>query len=97
MAGSPPPEDAPSPEAQDQQAVDASFEASPSGTVLCGFPIPGFSFSLSFNLPAFPFTFPPQFSLPLSLSCDLAQTFDEPDGGGRVGDLGLDADPEYDV
>ena len=96
MAGSPPPEDAPSPEAQDQSAVDASFEPTDSGISLCGFAIPGFAFNLAFNIPFPPaFDFPPPFSLPLAIPCPLALAEDAPDGGGRVGDLGLDADPEF--
>lgn len=94
--GSPPPEDAPEPSAQDAATAEATFEAAPSGaTLLCGFPIPGFTFNLNFKIPGFDFAFPPTFFFALSLKCDLSDPIDADFGGGRVGDEGLDADPEF--
>lgn len=93
-----PPRDAPLPEVQTQAAIDASFEPSPTGAQLCGFGIPGFSFSIS--IPGFVFPppgFPPVLNLALALNCDLDNPIDAEVsfGGGRVSQQ--DPDPDEDV
>lgn len=99
--GFPPPTDAPTPTEQDAAEAAASFAPSPSGESLCGFAFPG--------LPAFPpsfnFSFPPDFGFPpawafppLPTLCDLANALGSVAfGGGRVGTLGLEKDPEYET
>ncbi len=97
MAGSPPPVDAPPPEEQEAEAADASFADSPSGSELCGFPttLPAIQLPPAFALPAIDFENPFQFDFALQLKCDLEDPVDAPDGGGRVGDTGLQDDPDY--
>lgn len=96
--GVPPPPDAPSLPEQQSFAISASFETAPIGIEICGFPIviPPFGFNLSF-LFKFPpsFDFPPAFPFFLPMICDLAVALIPKPGGGRVGDVGLDADPEF--
>jgi len=88
--GTAPPIDYPAPEAQGEAALEASFEPSPSGPLLCGFGVP--FFALSLRLPSFQFPpagFPPQLSLGLALRCDLSQPFaaSASFGGGRVSNV----------
>ena len=90
--GVPPPPDAPDVPTQDAVSLSASFETSPSGFEICGFKIPGFSFSLNFSIPFPSFDFPPMLFFSIALTCDLANPIQVE---GRVGDLGLDADPEF--
>ena len=94
--GSPPPQDAPPPEKQSAISASASFEPSPSGSSLCGFGIPGFSFGIGIRFPGFP-EFPPKFSFGLQLKCDLSDPIDGHVGfgGGRVGTR--DPDPDESV
>jgi len=96
--GFPPPVDAPLLPEQTQASVDASFIPAPTGPLLCGFGIPGFTFNISFRLPGFPsFDFPPLFFFGLSFKCDLSNPIDADFGfgGGRTGTTGLDDDPEF--
>lgn len=85
--GSPPIPDAPPPDVQDRQVVDAGFKPSPTGATLCGFGLPIFFFNV--NLPSFkfpPFPFPPNFNVSLQLNCDLSNPIDAEVsfGGGRA-------------
>lgn len=82
-----PPKDAPPPEEQDQDIVNAGFSnTDETGNAICGFGIPTFFFSV--NLPDF--GFPPQlpqFQFSISLNCDIGNPVDASVGfgGGRVG------------
>ena len=93
--GFPPPKDAPSPEEQDQSAIDAGFEPSPTGSTLCGFGFP--RFNLSINLPgfAFPDIAFPNLSLAIGLNCDLSEPFTAEFGGGRVPNYDADQDDAF--
>lgn len=95
--GVPPPPDAPDLPEQNAITFSASFEQAPIGIDICGFPItiPGFGLNLSFSIPFPSFDFPPAFPFFLPTICDLAQALAPKAGGGRVGDPGLDADPEF--
>lgn len=90
-----PPKDLPPPSEQDAIDAEATFEPSPTGATLCGFGIPGFSFSLS--LPGFQFPppgFPPTFNFAIGLNCSLSEPFDAEFsfGGGRVSNYDPDAE-----
>jgi hypothetical protein len=94
-----PPVDAPPPAEQDAVTADAGFAPSPSGSSICGFGFPTFSFNFSFHFPKFPpFDFPPSFNFFLALNCDLSDPFEAKFafGGGRVPTGGdPDVDPEF--
>ena len=94
MAGVPPPPDAPPLEAQISVSLSLSFDPGLSGLEICGFAIPGFSFSLSFSLELIlpDFDFPPSLFFALSLPCGLGIALSLPSGGGRAGTLGLEVD-----
>jgi hypothetical protein len=94
--GSPPPEDAPSPEEQDAATVDAGFEPSPTGATLCGFGIPIFFFGLNLKIPGLSAEFP-SFDFFIALNCDLSDPIDGDFafGGGRVGSSDVDSDDEF--
>lgn len=93
-----PPEDAPSPAAQNAAGVDASFAPAPDGASLCGFAVPSFTFGIKFpGIPKFPpFDFPPQFNYGLALNCDLSNPISAKFGfgGGRVSQSDPDSDPD---
>lgn len=95
--GVPPPPDALDLPAQNAITISASFETPPIGISICGFPltIPPFGFNVSFSIPIPEFQFPPPFPFFLPMLCDLINPIASKYGGGRVGDPGLDADPEY--
>lgn len=97
--GSPPPEDGPPLEEQEQQVIDAGFEPAPTGSALCGFAIPPLFF-FNLNIPAIPPLpdFPPLLFFALSLNCDLDNPLDADlsFGGGRVSQVDSDADPDDD-
>lgn len=88
MAGSPPPPDAPSPDAQDAVSLDAGFQPGPAAADLCGFKFPPsfkFKFGLNLNI-----QFPPPIPIPrigIGISCDLNNPIDVSAslefGGGR--------------
>lgn len=82
-----PPEDAPPPEEQDQDVVDAGFEEGPPVAEICGFVIPSFNFSLTLNIPFPDIDFPPKFFFSLGINCDADNPFDISGGvewgGGR--------------
>jgi hypothetical protein len=88
MAGSAPPDDAPSLADQTKVELDAGFQAGPPAASLCKFKLPLFLFKLAIKLP--PLNFPPPFptfSFSLGLSCDLSNpinvTAGVKFGGGR--------------
>lgn len=99
--GTAPPPDGPPLAQQQQQAVDATFEAGPPVSGLCGIQLPTFRFGIAFNLGAILGAgFPPKlptFSLSLGITCSednpLDITADVAWGGGRVGT----ADPDPDL
>lgn len=75
----------------------ASFQPSPTGAVLCGFGIPGFSYGLSLpRFPGFGFPFPPNLSFAIGLNCDLSEPFDAEFGfgGGRVSNYDPDSEDQ---
>lgn len=96
MAGFPPPPDAPPLGAQISLSLSLSFDPGLSGFSLCGFTIPGFSFSLSFSISLLllDFDFPPSFFFALGLICDLVipLSLSLGPGGGRAGAIGLEVD-----
>ncbi len=91
--GFPPPPDAPSLPEQDAHKIAIGFQPTTPGILaLCGFTIPGFSFSLTipgFKLPNFAFPPPFFFFFALSLHCDAANPIDADFGfgGGRQPNL----------
>jgi hypothetical protein len=92
-----PPKDLPPPSEQSAVEASASFQPSPTGASLCGFGVPGFSFSLSipsFQIPSI--TFPPSFNFGIALNCSLSDPFDADFGfgGGRVSNYDPDSEDE---
>jgi hypothetical protein len=74
-----------------------SFAPAPAGPSICGFALPGLSWSLAFHLPAFPpFPFPPTFNYFVGLNCDLSNPISAKFGfgGGRTGQADPDSDPD---
>lgn len=94
--GSAPPKDYPSPSQQNQASADAGFEPSPTGSALCGFGVPSFTFKLALPALKLPFDieFPPKLSYGIALKCDLSDPLDAKFGfgGGRKPNV-PDADP----
>jgi hypothetical protein len=90
-----PPEDAPPPEEQEQEAVEAGFQPSPTGATVCGFGFPIFVFDLNIFV-AFPSFEFPTFDFFVQLNCDLSNPIDADFefGGGRVGQSDVDSDDE---
>ena len=95
--GTAPPEDAPSPAEQDAAAVEASFEPSPSGDILCDFGVPSFQLSLNFQIPGIPSFTLPSFDYFLAMNCDLSDPLDAQFGfgGGRVASFDKDQDDAF--
>ncbi len=100
------PPDAPDLPSQIQAGIAASFQPIIPGIIgrllaLCGFKLPGFSFSLSFKiLLPFPIDLSFFFSLALSLSCDgikLDIAAKAGFGGGRAASLVPELDAEFAV
>lgn len=92
-----PPPDGPSPSDQAAVQADAGFAPAPSGATICGFAIPGLTWSLAFRLPKFPpFDIPPAFDFFVGLNCDLSNPFTASFGfgGGRVSNADPDQDPD---
>lgn len=90
--GFPPPLDGPPPEVRAE--LDAGFEPSPTGAILCGFGLPSFGFS--FSIPSFSLPFPvlPNLNVALAMKCDLSDPIDAEFGfgGGRVPTGDVDPD-----
>lgn len=98
--GVPPPPTPPSPPTFPSPpggiALNASVGIPPTGPLICGFGIPGFTFSIGFTIPIPEFDFPPAWFFALSLNCDLSNPISAEFGfgGGRNAKTGLDKDPE---
>lgn len=96
--------DAPSIEEQAAEAVDASFPPSPTGLDLCGFSlpaIPSFPGFPGLNLPSLGslFAFPPAFSFPIPIACNLVDDLASSVGygGGRVASKVEPIDQEFET
>lgn len=93
-----PPEDGPTTSQQAGIEADASFQPSPTGSLLCGFlPIPELSLTFGLKLPFALPPLPPRLAYFLQLNCDLSNPISAnfAFGGGRVSLQDKDADPEY--
>jgi hypothetical protein len=91
-----PPKDAPPPAEQNAVQADAGFEPSPTGTTLCGFGFPVFSYNLGFKIPNLPSFAIPTFDFFVKLNCSLSDPLDAEFGfgGGRVPTGDPDPDDE---
>lgn len=102
--GRAPAPDAPPPVEQAQEAANASFLPSPTGLEICGFSlpaIPSFPGFPGLNLPGLDqlFAFPPAFSFPIPIACNLVEDLASSVGygGGRVASKVEPIDQEFET